>query len=146
VEQDSFEVTAPHGSGQVVSTTAEAPLRMFVDLRVGRLSLIGRLDRLSTHTVQDVVPLLLSTEHLTWVLDAAGLEVGDSVGLRTLGAAYRRLLRHGRELRVVNESPTLRAVLTRLKLDVHLLVVTSHLVVQVRAIDRGGDQVREATG
>lgn len=106
-------------------TGDEPSLRMSIDLRGGRMSLTGRLDRHCTHTLTEGVPLLLGTDHPTWVLDAAGLEVGDVVGLQTLGAAYRRLLRHGRELRVVNESPGLRAVLTRLRLDVHLLAAPS---------------------
>ena len=144
MQQDSVEVTAPHGSGQVLSTAAEASLRMCIDVRLGRMWLEGRLDRLSAHTVHDVVPLLLSTENLRWVLDAADLEVGDSVGLRTLSAVYRRLVRHGRELRVVNESPHLRAGLKRLRLDVHLLGGTSQGVAGVRSADRTGDHRRRA--
>ena len=140
MQHDSFEVTAPHGSGQVRST-AEASLRTCIDLRIGRLWLIGRLDRLTTHTVQDSVPLLLSTDHLTWVLDAADLEVGDIAGLRSLSAVYRRLMRNGRELRVVNESLHLRAGLARLRLDTHLLRGTSPAV-RVRAAGGTGDHRR----
>lgn len=121
MEQESFEVSAPRALGRRRATAAQAPLRMRVDPSLGRVSLVDRLDRLSTHAVHELVPALLGTEKRTWVLDAADLEVTDAVGLRTLSALYRRLVRHGRELRVVDESPDVRAGLTRLRLDTHLL-------------------------
>ena len=118
---------------------------MVVDLQTGRMTLVGRLDRRSAHTVQDGVSLLLGTDHRTCVLDAAHLDVGDVVGLRTFGTAYRRLLRHGRALRVVNESPPLRVGLARLRLDVHLLAATSEGVIEVGATHRGSAHGQRAT-
>ena len=45
----------------------------------------------------------------------------DHTGLRAIGAAYRRLLRHDRRLTLCGASPELQRVLTRLRLGRHLL-------------------------
>ncbi len=64
---------------------------------------------------------LLLTEQRRWVVDVSALTVTDHTGLRAIGAAYRRLLRHDRRMTLSGASPDLQRVLTRLRLSPHLL-------------------------
>ena len=92
-----------------------------VDVAAGRLRATGRLDARTARTLHTVVTGLLLTEQRRWVLDVASLTVTDHTGLRAIGAAYRRLLRHDRRLTLCGTSPDLQRVLTRLHLGHHLL-------------------------
>ena len=92
-----------------------------VDLAAGRLRVTGRLDARTARVLHSAVSGLLLTEQQRWVLDVGGVTVTDHTGLRAIGAAYRRLLRHGRRLTLCHASPELRRVLVRLHLGRHLL-------------------------
>ena len=97
------------------------PLLAEVDVAGGRLRLIGRLDSRTARILHSAVSGLLLTEQRRWVLDVAALTVTDHTGLRAIGAAYRRLLRHDRRMTLSGASPDLQRVLTRLRLSPHLL-------------------------
>jgi anti-anti-sigma regulatory factor len=92
-----------------------------VDLAVGRVAVTGRLDRGTAHLLHDALSTLLHAEHTAWQLDVSELRDVDDAGLRAVGAAYRRALRHGRHLTLHGASPALRAALIRLRLDRHVL-------------------------
>jgi anti-anti-sigma regulatory factor len=92
-----------------------------VDLAVGRVAVTGRLDRGTAHLLQDALSTLLHAQHMRWQLDVSELTDVDDAGLRAVGAAYRRALRHGRHLTLQGASPPLREALTRLRLDRHIL-------------------------
>jgi anti-anti-sigma factor len=92
-----------------------------VDVAAGRLTVTGRLDSRTVRALHSAVSDLLLTEQRRWVLDVAAVTVTDHTGLRAIGAAYRRLLRHDRRLTLSGASPDLERVLTRLRLDRHLL-------------------------
>lgn len=92
-----------------------------VDVAGGRLRLIGRLDSRTARILHSAVSGLLLSEQRRWVLDVAALTVTDHTGLRAIGAAYRRLLRHDRRLTLCGVSPDLQRVLTRLHLGRHVL-------------------------
>jgi anti-anti-sigma regulatory factor len=92
-----------------------------VDVAGGRLRLIGRLDSRTARILHSAVSGLLLTEQRRWMLDVAALTVTDHTGLRAIGAAYRRLLRHDRRMTLSGASPDLQQVLTRLRLGPHLL-------------------------
>jgi anti-anti-sigma factor len=81
----------------------------------------GRLDARTVHALHAVVSDLLLTEQRRWMVDVAALTVTDHTGLRAIGAAYRRLLRHDRRLTLCGVSPDLQRVLTRLRLGRHVL-------------------------
>ena len=97
------------------------PLLAEVDVAGGRLRLIGRLDSRTARILHSAVSGLLLTEQRRWVLDVAALTVTDHTGLRAIGAAYRRLLRHDRRMTLHGASPELQRVLTRLHLGRHVL-------------------------
>lgn len=92
-----------------------------VDVPAGRLRVAGRLDSRTVRVLHTAVSALLLTEQRRWVLDVAALTVADHTGLRAIGAAYRRLLRHDRRLTLCGASPELQRVLTRLHLGRHVL-------------------------
>jgi len=92
-----------------------------VDVPTGRLRVAGRLDSRTVRVLHTAVSALLLTEQRHWVLDVAALTVADHTGLRAIGAAYRRLLRHDRRLTLCGASPELQRVLTRLHLGRHIL-------------------------
>ncbi|MGY1763890.1 STAS domain-containing protein [Geodermatophilus sp. SYSU D00779] len=92
-----------------------------VDVAAGRLTVTGRLDSRTVRALHTAVSGLLLTEQRRWVLDVAAVTVTDHTGLRAIGASYRRLLRHDRRLTLYGASPELQRVLSRLRLDRHLL-------------------------
>lgn len=92
-----------------------------VDPAAGRLTMTGRLDARTVRVLHTAVSGLLLSEQRRWVLDVAGVTVTDHTGLRAIGAAYRRLLRHDRRLTLYGASPDLQRVLTRLRLGRHVL-------------------------
>ena len=65
-----------------------------VDLLDGRIRLAGLLDRGTVHLFQEAISALLLGDHDTCVVDTTGLIGCDQIGVRAIGAAYRRALRH----------------------------------------------------
>jgi anti-anti-sigma regulatory factor len=96
-------------------------LAVQVDLATGRLTATGRLERHTTHLLADAVTTLLLAGPRQWQLDLAAVTAVDTAGLRSLGAAYRRAVRHDRQLTVHRPAPELQRALRRLRLDRHVL-------------------------
>ena len=92
-----------------------------VDLVVGRVAVTGRLNPRTAHLLHDALSALLHAKHMRWQLDVTDLVDIDKAGLRAVGAAYRRALRHGCHLTLLGAPPALREALTRLRLDRHIL-------------------------
>ncbi|MBJ7453385.1 MAG: STAS domain-containing protein [Blastococcus sp.] len=97
-----------------------SPLTVHLDLRTGRVTVIGRLDGRNAPLLHDVVSVLLGTEQPDLTVDVSGMEVADHAALRAIGDAYRRAVRHGRRITLRGASPQLRRALTRLHLDHHI--------------------------
>ena len=113
-------LSRPHtATGPPLDDRADFEIR--VDLAVGRVAVIGRLDRRTAHLLRDALSALLHAEHVRWQLDVTEVTDVDDAGLRAVGAAYRRALRHGGHLTLHGAPPALRAALTRLRLDHHVL-------------------------
>lgn len=93
------------------------------DLAGGRISLAGRLDRATCYHLLDVVRSLNATDHPRWAIETAGLCSGDASGLRALSACYRRALRQGAQLSIVDAPPWLQAALAAVRLDLHVMGV-----------------------
>src|SRR3954454_17491369 len=100
---------------------AAPSLLVGIDFVRARLELSGQLDRPTVHVLHDAVSTLLQTDTDRWILHVAGLTGFDATGLRTIGATYRRALRHRRQLTLVGPSPLLQAALARPRLDHHVL-------------------------
>ena len=96
-----------------------------LDLGNGRLTLTGRLTRRSAHLLHDAVSAMLHADRDTWLVDIASADLGGAVGMQVIGAAYRRLLRHGRRMTLSGADPALQERLVRLRLDHHVLPVPS---------------------
>ena len=96
-------------------------LVVHVDLATGRLTATGQLERRTTHLLADAVTTLLLAGPRQWQLDLAAVTAVDTAGLRALGAAYRRAVRHDRRLIVQQPAPNLQRALRRLRLDRHVL-------------------------
>jgi hypothetical protein len=56
-----------------------------------------------------------------WLVDATALTGCDGAGVRAIGVAYRRALRHNRRMTLVGAPDVLRRELTRLRLGSHVL-------------------------
>ena len=67
----------------------ERPLLLSIDLRTGRVTAAGELDRPVAHRLADALHALSTTGHRTWTVDAAGITVHDAV--RTREAEYSEL-------------------------------------------------------
>jgi anti-anti-sigma regulatory factor len=98
-----------------------APFRLDIDLGRCRIRLAGRLDRSTVHLLLDAVSALLLADGEVWTVDATDVTSCDHMGVRGIGAAYRRALRHGRRVRLIGAPPSLHRQLTRLRLDHHVL-------------------------
>jgi anti-anti-sigma factor len=92
-----------------------------IDFTRARLELTGQLDRHTAHVLRDAISTLLQTNSDRRIIDVAELTGLDPTGLRTIGATYRRALRHRRQLTLVGTPPFLQAALARLRLDHHIL-------------------------
>ena len=92
-----------------------------IDLVGCRLHLAGHLDRRTVHLLHDAISTLLLTDGAIWAVDATHVTACDRAGIRGLGTAYRRALRHDRRLRLTGAPPFLRRELIRLHVDHHLL-------------------------
>jgi anti-anti-sigma factor len=96
---------------------------LHIDLNSGSITLAGRLDGRSAHLLYDAVSAMLHSDSArrTWTVDVAGLSVADHAGLRAIGRAYRRALRHDRRITLHGASPALQSALTRVHLVHHVL-------------------------
>ena len=92
------------------------PLRLSTDLRAGRVSLAGDLDRTAAHHVLPALEALTATEARVWTVDVAGLTFCDVAGLRALARAAHLAESGGRKLHVQHPSPLLVHMLTLLGL------------------------------
>ncbi len=115
-----------HVTGCRASTAESAdggpfPFTIRVDLIAGRLELVGPLDHRTAHLLHDAISTLLLTDCDLWTIDVTGLTVCQGSGLRAIGVAYRRALRHNRWVRLIGTPPWLQRELTRIHLDHHLL-------------------------
>jgi anti-anti-sigma regulatory factor len=120
----------PSPSASARSREAGQPLlTVQVDLAAGRLTADGGLERGTTHLLVDAVTVLLLAGPQQWQLDLAAVTTVDTAGLRALGAAYRRALRHDRQLTVHRPAPQVQRELRRLRLDRHVLMPEPPLAV-----------------
>ena len=92
-----------------------------VDLVAGRIRLAGVLDRGTVHLFQEAISALLLAHHDAWVIETTDVIGCDQIGVRAIGAAYRRALRHNRRMTLTGAPPLLQQSLARLRLDQHLL-------------------------
>jgi anti-anti-sigma regulatory factor len=92
-----------------------------VDPVAGRILLAGVLNHGSVHLFQVAISALLLANHDTWLVDTTDLIGCDQIGVRAIGAASRRAMRHNRRLTLTGAPPPLQQPLTRLLLDHHLL-------------------------
>jgi anti-anti-sigma regulatory factor len=95
---------------------------LHIDLPAGRVRVAGHLGRSTVHLLQDAVSALLLGDVDVWVIDASDVTSCDGMGMRGIGAAYRRALRHGRRLCLVGAPAPVRDQLLRLRLHHHLVV------------------------
>jgi anti-anti-sigma factor len=98
-------------------------LAVHLDLSSGKIALAGRLDGRTAHLLNDAISALLHSDRelQNWTVDVAGLSVADHAGLRAIGRAYRRALRHDRRITLHGASPALQSALVRLHLERHVL-------------------------
>jgi anti-anti-sigma factor len=94
-----------------------------LDLSQGQVTLTGRLDGRTAHLLHDAVSALLGSGQPHWTVEVAGLVVADHAGLRAIGRAYRRALRHNRRITLRGASPALHGALSQVHLDHHVLAV-----------------------
>ena len=96
---------------------------VYMDVSRGTISLVGRLDGRSAHLLYDAVSAMLHSDSAprNWTVDVAELSVADHAGLRAIGRAYRRALRHDRRITLHRASPALQSALTRVHLMHHVL-------------------------
>lgn len=97
-----------------------ASFLVHVDLVEGHVLLAGHLGRSTAHQFLGAVSALLLTDRPLWVVDAAGITTCDHMGVRVIGVAYRRAVRHHRRMTLRGGPPSLRRDLARLRLDQHL--------------------------
>lgn len=81
------------------------PLLLSIDLRSGRITAAGELDRAVAHRLSDALDALALTGHCAWTVDAAGITFCDAEGLRVLAAGVALAESRGCTLRLVDPSP-----------------------------------------
>ena len=81
------------------------PLLLSIDLRTGRVTAAGELDRTVAHRLGDALDALALTGHRTWTVDAAAVTFWDAEGLRVLAAGSALAGSRGCTLRLVDPSP-----------------------------------------
>ncbi len=109
----------PPRSTDVGPTASE--LRVHLDFPRGRLALVGTLGRGTSYRLRDAIGAILVSGRDSWSADVSGLTLADRTGVRALGEAYRRLVRHGRRLTIVGAAPPLTDLLARVRLDLHVV-------------------------
>src|SRR3954454_18480174 len=92
-----------------------------IDFVRARLEPSRQIDSRTAAVLQDAISTLLQTDTDRWIINVAGLTGFDPTGLRTIGATYRRALRHRRRLTLIGPSPLLPAPRGPLRLDHHVL-------------------------
>jgi anti-anti-sigma factor len=96
------------------------PLLVSTDVRAGRVTVTGELERTSAHHLLDALEALVSSEQHTWTVDAAGITFCDVEGMRVLAEAHSLARSRGRGLVLDGAGPFLVDVLTAVGL--HRLV------------------------
>jgi anti-sigma B factor antagonist len=86
-------------------------LLVSVDLRGGRVFVLGDLDRACAHHLLDALAALSSTAHPVWTVDASGVTFCDTEGLRTLAGARALASARERSVRLVGVRPHLAELL-----------------------------------
>jgi anti-anti-sigma regulatory factor len=79
-----------------------------VDLVAGHIRLTGVLDRGTVHLFHEAISALLLAHHDAWVVDTTDLTGCDQIGVRAIGGAYRRALRHKRRMTLTGAPPRLQ--------------------------------------
>ena len=87
------------------------PLVVSTDLRAGRITVTGELERTTAHQLLDVLRALVLSDQHTWTVDAAGVTFCDVEGLRVLALARSLAESSGRVLRVTRPRPFLVTLL-----------------------------------
>jgi anti-sigma B factor antagonist len=87
------------------STQNSRPLLLSIDLRTGRVTVAGELDRAVAHRLGDALAALAQTDHRTWTVDAAAVTFCDAEGLRALAAGAAMAESRGCTLRLVDVAP-----------------------------------------
>ncbi|MGY1607554.1 STAS domain-containing protein [Geodermatophilus sp. SYSU D00700] len=83
------------------------PLAISTDLRAGRVTVAGELERATAHHLLDVLEALTLSGHHTWTVDAAGITFCDVEGIRVLARAQSLARSRGRALVLVGPRPFL---------------------------------------
>ena len=78
--------------------SSSRPLLLSIDLRTGRVTVAGELDRAVAHRLGDALGALALTGHRTWTVDAAAITFCDAEGLRVLAQARSVAQSRGRVL------------------------------------------------
>ena len=81
------------------------PLLLSIDLRAGRVTVAGELDRAVAHRLGDALDALALTGHRAWTVDAAAITFCDAEGLRVLAAGAALAESRGCTLQLVGASP-----------------------------------------
>ncbi len=81
------------------------PLLLSIDLRTGRVTAAGELDRAVAHRLGDALDALALTGHRTWIVDTSGITFCDAEGLRVLAAGTALAEDRGCTLRLVDPAP-----------------------------------------
>jgi anti-anti-sigma factor len=87
------------------SEDCSGPLLLSIDLRAGRISVSGELDRTVAHRLADALDALALTGRRAWTVDAAALTFCDAEGLRVLSAGTALAERCGCTLQLVRAAP-----------------------------------------
>lgn len=104
-----------------LSGLTASKLTVNVDLLAARITVVGELDRYTIRHLVDAVRALAISGASRWIMDVEAMTMCDASGLRALSACYRSALRRGADMTVVGASPWLRAALSRMRLDQHLV-------------------------
>ena len=86
------------------------------EVRSGRVSVAGELDREHAHHVLDALAALSGADCARWTLEARRVTFCDAEGLRLLLAADRLACHHGRQLSVL-ASPWVRRLVVLVGLE-----------------------------
>ncbi len=77
---------------------------------VGTLSLIGRLDTVTSNQLSDELENIFKEDLIKLVLDFAGIEYISSAGLRVLIVAQKKTASLDRKMEIVNASDSVKEI------------------------------------
>ena len=77
---------------------------------VGTLSLIGRLDTVTSNQLSDELENIFKEDLIKLVLDFAGIEYISSAGLRVLIVAQKKIASLDRKMEIVNASDSVKEI------------------------------------